>query len=117
MMISLVNIPAWYTIYLNFEPNNNRLVCLPVYCICLSHLVILMIQVADGVNAILVGTIGNNPTPYVFTGGNCSIQGFNEQGDDDFWTVCSFLNENYFELFDAWGPSTCVTCFLRTPSL
>jgi len=42
---------------------------------------------ADGVNAILVGTIGNSDTPLVFAGGNCSIQGFNHDGNDEFWTV------------------------------
>ena len=52
-----------------------------------SCILICWFQVADGVNAVLVGTIGNSPTPLVFTGGNCSIQGFNEHGDDDFWTV------------------------------
>ena len=42
---------------------------------------------ADGVNSLLVGTIGNNSTPLVLAGGNCSIQGFNHEGEDEFWTV------------------------------
>ena len=41
----------------------------------------------DGVNALLVGQIGMDPTPMVIAGGNCSVQGFNSDGDDHFWTV------------------------------
>merc|ERR1719494_137239 len=44
-------------------------------------------DVPDGVNALLVGNVGSNPTPLVLAGGNCSIQGYNADGDDDFWTV------------------------------
>ena len=43
-------------------------------------------------NSVLVGTLGMSSTPLVFAGGNCSIQGFNAQGDDDFWTVSTIAN-------------------------
>lgn len=38
-------------------------------------------------NSLLVGNIGTNPTPLVLAGGNCSIQGFDSEGNDEFWTV------------------------------
>ena len=48
-------------------------------------------QVPDGVNSLLVGQIGTDPTPLVIAGGNCSVQGFNADGDDHFWTVNVFF--------------------------
>ncbi|XP_057298017.1 Bardet-Biedl syndrome 2 protein-like [Hydractinia symbiolongicarpus] len=44
-------------------------------------------EVPDGVNSLLVGNVGTNPTPLVLAGGNCSIQGFDSEGSDEFWTV------------------------------
>lgn len=44
-------------------------------------------EVPDGVNSLLVGNVGTNPTPLVLAGGNCSIQGFDSEGSDQFWTV------------------------------
>ncbi|XP_063686264.1 Bardet-Biedl syndrome 2 protein homolog isoform X1 [Bolinopsis microptera] len=41
----------------------------------------------DGVNTIAHGYIADCDVPLVFTGGNCSISGFSEDGDDKFWTV------------------------------
>eukprot|EP00794_Sanderia_malayensis_P016830 gene16830-18528_t len=41
----------------------------------------------DGVNALIIGQIGTDPTPLVFSGGNCSVQGFDADGNDIFWTV------------------------------
>lgn len=41
----------------------------------------------DGVNAITVGNLGSLGTPLALVGGNCSIQGFDWQGNDPFWTV------------------------------
>ena len=54
-----------------------------------------LLQVADGVNSLLIGTIGTNPTPLVLAGGNCSIQGFDADGNDEFWTV----REKYQHVF------------------
>ena len=54
-----------------------------------SHL-----QVADGVNSLLIGNIGTNPTPLVLAGGNCSIQGFDADGNDEFWTVNILIIHN-----------------------
>ncbi|XP_065051095.1 Bardet-Biedl syndrome 2 protein-like [Rhopilema esculentum] len=44
-------------------------------------------DVPDGVNSLLVGQIGSDPTPMIIAGGNCSVQGYNADGDDHFWTV------------------------------
>ena len=42
----------------------------------------------DGVLSLTLGRLGaSSSTPQVFAGGNCSIQGFSESGDDQFWTV------------------------------
>jgi Bardet-Biedl syndrome 2 protein len=43
-------------------------------------------DVSDGVNTLIVGTLGNLP-PYVFAGGNCSVLGFKSTGAETFWTV------------------------------
>ncbi|CAG7724141.1 unnamed protein product [Allacma fusca] len=46
-------------------------------------------EVADGVNVIEVGKIGGLPSedPIAIAGGNCSLQGFDYEGNDAFWTV------------------------------
>ncbi|XP_033647290.1 Bardet-Biedl syndrome 2 protein homolog [Asterias rubens] len=41
----------------------------------------------DGVNAIAVGQLGDIETPLAIIGGNCSLQGFDSEGNDLFWTV------------------------------
>lgn len=45
------------------------------------------LQVQDGVNALTVGILGRQEAPLVIAGGNCTIQGFDCQGNDPFWTV------------------------------
>ena len=47
-------------------------------------------EVPDGVNVVTVGTIGASSldsNPLAIVGGNCSIQGFDSDGNDPFWTV------------------------------
>ena len=47
-------------------------------------------DVPDGVNALVVGELGLANTgkqPLAIVGGNCSIQGFDHEGNDPFWTV------------------------------
>ena len=45
-------------------------------------------EVSDGVSTIGVGILESiSPTPLCFVGGNCSIQGFDEEGEEKFWTV------------------------------
>lgn len=44
-------------------------------------------QVSDGANAITIGHLGRNPLPLALIGGNCSIHGFDGDGNDPFWTV------------------------------
>ncbi len=44
-------------------------------------------DVPDGVYAILYGHLPNLDAPLAIVGGNCSIQGFNYDGDEVFWTV------------------------------
>lgn len=46
-----------------------------------------LLQVADGANAIVLGKLGNIQTPLAIVGGNCALQGFDYEGNDQFWTV------------------------------
>ncbi|XP_015276879.1 PREDICTED: Bardet-Biedl syndrome 2 protein isoform X1 [Gekko japonicus] len=43
--------------------------------------------VPDGANAVVLGTLGDISSPLAIIGGNCSLQGFNHEGKDLFWTV------------------------------
>ncbi|XP_032086553.1 Bardet-Biedl syndrome 2 protein isoform X2 [Thamnophis elegans] len=43
--------------------------------------------VPDGANSIVIGTLGDIPSPLAVIGGNCALQGFNYEGKDLFWTV------------------------------
>lgn len=46
------------------------------------------LNVPDGVGAICIGpSASNNKQPLVVTGGNCSLQGFDVDGNEVFWTV------------------------------
>lgn len=45
------------------------------------------LQVPDGVSSIIVGKVGAGDAPLALTGGNCSIQGYDADGKDRFWTV------------------------------
>ncbi|XP_023337045.1 Bardet-Biedl syndrome 2 protein homolog isoform X2 [Eurytemora carolleeae] len=44
-------------------------------------------EVADGANAVQIGYIGDRERPLAVVGGNCSLQGFDFEGNDPFWTV------------------------------
>ncbi|XP_076033729.1 BBSome complex member BBS2-like [Oratosquilla oratoria] len=44
-------------------------------------------DVPDGGNSIVIGRLGRNPHPLALVGGNCSIHGFDGEGNDPFWTV------------------------------
>ena len=44
-------------------------------------------DVLDGVYCITTGTFANFNNPLCIAGGNCSIQGFDINGDEQFWTV------------------------------
>ncbi|XP_051025085.1 Bardet-Biedl syndrome 2 protein [Acomys russatus] len=44
-------------------------------------------EVADGANAIVLGTLGDIAQPLAIIGGNCALQGFDHEGNDLFWTV------------------------------
>ncbi|XP_046985484.1 Bardet-Biedl syndrome 2 protein homolog isoform X1 [Schistocerca americana] len=44
-------------------------------------------EVMDGVSAITIGRLGHWKNPLVIVGGNCSIQGFDYEGNEPFWTV------------------------------
>ncbi|MPC23799.1 Bardet-Biedl syndrome 2 [Portunus trituberculatus] len=43
--------------------------------------------VSDGANAIAIGRLGHHMSPLALIGGNCSIHGFDSEGNDPFWTV------------------------------
>lgn len=45
------------------------------------------VQVPDGANCITTGYLGTLRNPVVLVGGNCSIQGYDHEGKDVFWTV------------------------------
>ncbi|XP_061101843.1 Bardet-Biedl syndrome 2 protein homolog isoform X1 [Conger conger] len=44
-------------------------------------------EVTDGANAIVLGKLGDIPSPLAIIGGNCALQGFDYEGNDQFWTV------------------------------
>ncbi|XP_031470763.1 Bardet-Biedl syndrome 2 protein isoform X2 [Phasianus colchicus] len=44
-------------------------------------------EVSDGANAIVLGKLGDIPSPLAIIGGNCALQGFDYEGNDLFWTV------------------------------
>lgn len=45
------------------------------------------LQVPDGANCATIGYLGALRNPVVLVGGNCSIQGYDSEGEDVFWTV------------------------------
>lgn len=65
-------------------------------------------DIADGANAIVTGKLGSFENPLAIVGGNCSIQGFDFEGNDEFWTVtgdnvcslamCDFSGDGNLEL-------------------
>ncbi|XP_041745922.1 Bardet-Biedl syndrome 2 protein homolog isoform X2 [Coregonus clupeaformis] len=44
-------------------------------------------EVTDGANAIVLGKLGNIESPLAIIGGNCALQGFDYEGNDQFWTL------------------------------
>ncbi|KAL6479041.1 hypothetical protein MHYP_G00124740 [Metynnis hypsauchen] len=44
-------------------------------------------EVTDGANAIVLGKLGDIQSPLAIIGGNCALQGFDYEGNDQFWTV------------------------------
>ncbi|XP_066541115.1 Bardet-Biedl syndrome 2 protein homolog isoform X2 [Hoplias malabaricus] len=44
-------------------------------------------EVTDGANAIVLGNLGDIQSPLAIIGGNCALQGFDYEGNDQFWTV------------------------------
>ncbi|KAG9467357.1 Bardet-Biedl syndrome 2 protein isoform X2 [Eleutherodactylus coqui] len=44
-------------------------------------------EIADGANAVVLGSLGEIPSPLAIIGGNCALQGFDCRGNDVFWTV------------------------------
>ena len=56
-------------------------------------------------NVLTIGQLGSNSSPLAIGGGNCSLQGFDFEGNDQFWTV-SFYN-NLGNKFYFW---VCLYC-------
>lgn len=52
----------------------------------------------DGANAIVLGKLGDIQSTLAIIGGNCALQGFDYEGNDQFWTVRSFLRP-IFEIY------------------
>lgn len=48
---------------------------------------VVMIQVSDGASVVVIGKLGSMANPLAIIGGNCSLQGFDYEGNDPFWTV------------------------------
>jgi Bardet-Biedl syndrome 2 protein len=44
-------------------------------------------DVSDGVNSLVYGMVPTIKSPLAIVGGNCSIQGFDREGNEAFWTV------------------------------
>ncbi|XP_073515184.1 BBSome complex member BBS2 [Phyllobates terribilis] len=44
-------------------------------------------EIADGANAVILGSLGDVTCPLAIIGGNCALQGFDSRGNDMFWTV------------------------------
>lgn len=45
------------------------------------------LQLPDGANVLAVGSTMKGDPRLVYVGGNCSVQGFDSEGNDRFWTV------------------------------
>ena len=57
-----------------------------------------ILQTSDGSNAVVIGSLGNIDSSMVIVGGNCSIQGYDQDGNENFWTVrCNILM--FFKMF------------------
>lgn len=59
-------------------------------------------DVPDGVNTIAFGRVAPFPEPMAVVGGNCSVQGFDYEGNETFWTVAGD-NVNSVVFADATG--------------
>ncbi|KAL2093165.1 hypothetical protein ACEWY4_010477 [Coilia grayii] len=59
-------------------------------------------EVTDGANAIVLGKLGDISSPLAIIGGNCALQGFDFEGNDQFWTVTGD-NVRSLVLFDFTG--------------
>ena len=65
-------------------------------------------EVSDGANAVAIGSVTSRGKPLAIIGGNCSILGFDDEGNEAFWTVtadnvsaltfCDFDNDGQLEL-------------------
>lgn len=55
-----------------------------------------VLQVTDGANAIVLGKLGNIQSPLAIVGGNCALQGFDCEGNDQFWTVRQSAEHFFF---------------------
>eukprot|EP01006_Ploeotia_vitrea_P021632 TRINITY_DN54054_c0_g1_i1.p1 TRINITY_DN54054_c0_g1~~TRINITY_DN54054_c0_g1_i1.p1 ORF type:complete len:720 (-),score=84.74 TRINITY_DN54054_c0_g1_i1:1591-3750(-) len=44
-------------------------------------------EVPDGINSMSFGKVGSIENNLAIVGGNCSIQGFDSEGNEEFWTV------------------------------
>ena len=61
----------------------SNLLCYDVY----NNKDVFFIDVPDGVQRLAFGKLAASDQPLVFVGGNCSIQGFDSKGEEQFWTV------------------------------
>ncbi len=44
-------------------------------------------EVSDGLESMAFGKIGSLDMPLVIVGGNCSLQGYDHEGNEQYWTT------------------------------
>jgi hypothetical protein len=91
-------------------------------------------ETPDCANQIVVGRLGGQAVPMALVGGNCSIQGFDKDGNEAFWTVTGdnvssmavcdvdedgelelMVGSDDYEVRHAWPRRRARTC-MRTPA-
>ena len=61
----------------------NIVICVSVCRTCFY----IFLKVPDGVNSLVIGNVANIDQPLAIAGGNCTLMGFDADGEDKFWTV------------------------------
>ena len=51
----------------------------------------------DGANSVVIGHLGSLPAPLALVGGSCSLLGYDQEGNDTFWTVSFTIFKNWYD--------------------
>lgn len=65
--------------------------CISILIYLFFYFNILCIQILDGVNVVVIGELGEILGFMVIMGGNCLLQGYDLEGNENFWTVVIFI--------------------------